>query len=132
MGLPWVRLDSNIASHDKILALLQQRNGAAAAFSYVCSLGYAGGNGTDGRIPFAALPFIHATKRHAEMLVDVGLWDPHPAGWMVRNYGDRQQLAVVSEAIRAGQSRGALKANCTRWHGPDCKCWEKQNGGMGS
>lgn len=125
MGLPWVRLDATIASHDKVLDLLSHRNGRASAFTYVCSLAYAGGNGTDGLIPFAALPFIHATKRDAELLVDVGLWDPHPAGWTIRNYANRQQLKFASDAIRAGQRKGALKANCVRWHGADCRCWER-------
>lgn len=125
MGLPWVRLDSNIASHDKILALLTRRNGRAIAFSYCCSLGYSGGNGTDGHIPFAALPFLHATRKDAEMLVEVGLWEPDPYGWTIHNYGDRQQLSYIAEAVRAGNRRGALKANCARWHGADCGCWKE-------
>lgn len=127
MGLPWVRLDSNIASHDKILALVAAhgQRGRAAGFVYCCSLGYSGGNGTDGFIPFTALPFVHATKKDAELLVSVGLWEPHPSGWTIRNYSDRQQMQSVSTAIRAAQSLGAQKANCVRWHGVDCKCWEK-------
>lgn len=124
MGLPWVRLDANIATHDKILALLEHRGGRAAAFSYCCSLAYAGGNGTDGHIPFVALPFVHATKKDAQMLVEVSLWEPDPRGWTIHNYGDRQQLVQVSDAIRAGQRRGALKANCARWHGESCTCWK--------
>ena len=79
MGLPWTRLDSNIASHDKILRLVTEyKHGKGSAFVYVCSLGYAAGNGTDGLVPFACLHFIHATKRDAEALVEVGLWHPHP------------------------------------------------------
>lgn len=124
MGLPWVRLDSNIATHDKILALLTRRNGRGIAFSYCCALAYSGGNGTDGHIPFAALPFIHATKKDVETMVEVGLLDPDPYGWTIRNWADRQQLTAVSESLRAGQRRGALKANCVRWHGPACGCWE--------
>lgn len=124
MGLPWVRLDTTIASHDKILDLVGRRNGHRTAFVYVCSLAYAGGNGTDGHVPFAALPFIHGTRTDALTLVDVGLWAPNPHGWTVRNYGERQQLSAVSDAIRAAQRRGALKANCIRWHGKDCTCWD--------
>jgi hypothetical protein len=55
-GLPWVRLDSNLATHDKILALLSDRTAPRgdryqAAWSYTCSMGYAGGHGTDGLPP---------------------------------------------------------------------------------
>ena len=124
MGLPWVRLDTNIASHDKILDLIGRKNGRATAFTYVCSLAYSGQNGTDGHIPFAALTFVHGSKRDAEALVEVGLWEPHPTGWTIRNYDGRQQLSLVTDNIRASQRRGALKANCVRWHGPDCSCWE--------
>src|SRR5437868_7186513 len=61
MSLPWVRLDSNIASHDKILALLSDPSPKRwqAAASYMFALGWSGDHGTDGRIPQAALPFVH-------------------------------------------------------------------------
>ena len=125
MALPWVRLDTNIASHDKILTLLAHRNGRGIAFSYICALAYSGGHGTDGHVPFAALPFLHATKRDMEVLVEVGLLDPNPRGWSIRNYENRQQLSAATDAVRAGQRAGALKANCVRWHGEDCHCWKK-------
>lgn len=125
MGLAWVRLDTNIASHDKILDLLGRRNGRAIAFSYVCCIAYCGGNGTDGRIPFAALGFVHATKSEMATLVEVGLLKPIPTGWEIVNYGERQQLRAISEVIRTAQSVGGLKGNCLRHHGPECGCWKK-------
>lgn len=128
MSLPWVRLDSNIASHDKILTLLSERPPVLAyqsAFSYVCSLGYIGGHGTDGLVPFSAIPFVHGTPKTAEMLVRHHLWSPDPLGWRVPNWADRQQSGAVTQAVRGAQRVGALKANCVRWHGGDCKCWEK-------
>lgn len=126
MGLPWVRLDSNIASHDKILELLGRRNGRAIAFSYLCCIAYSGLNGTDGHIPFAALPFVHATKNDMNTLVEVGLLIPTPKGWSVVNYADRQQTSVVTEEIRAAQTIGGKKGACLRHHGPDCGCWRKK------
>jgi hypothetical protein len=123
-GLPWVRLDSNIASHDKILALLAERDGVKAAWMYVCSLGYCGGHGTDGLINFASLPFIHGTKRLAAMLVEHDLWTPDPQGWRIPKWSDRQQSTGATEQIRAAQAAGARKANCVRWHGPGCGCWQ--------
>lgn len=125
MSLPWVRLDSNIADHDKILPLTEERNGWQAAFSYVCSIGYAGGHETDGLIKFAALKFVHGTKRTAELLVVHHLWSPDPEGWRVVNYEKRQQLSATTKQVRNAQRAGALKANCIRWHGRDCKCWEE-------
>jgi hypothetical protein len=127
VALPWVRVDTNLAQHDKILGLIAEKpNGYQAAFAYVCGLGYAGGQATDGLIPFNALPFIHATKKTAELLVKHHLWEPHPLGWTVRNFDLRQQSSATSTAIKRAQAAGAQKANCRRWHGETCKCWEQK------
>lgn len=127
MALPWVRLDANIASHDKILALLDEKPPALAyqaAFSYVCSLGYSGGHGTDGLIDFTAVKFIHGNKKTAQLLVSHFLWRPDRLGWRIVNFDKRQQLAATTRSIKNAQRAGALKANCRRWHGDDCQCWE--------
>ena len=54
MSLPWVRLDSNIASHDKVLRAVGDRGKPAMAV-YMFGLGWSGGHLTDGHIPAAAL-----------------------------------------------------------------------------
>jgi hypothetical protein len=126
VSLPWVRLDSNIASHDKILALLSDPSPKKwqAAASYMFALGWSGDHGTDGRIPQAALPFIHGTTQTARLLVKYGLWEEKTAAWEVKNFAARQQLSVVTAAKQEVRRIASEKANCTRWHGP--KCW--QNG----
>lgn len=127
MGLQWIRLDANIASHDKILALLDTKPAASAyqaAFSYVCSLGYSGGHETDGLVEFSALRFVHGTKKTAQLLVEHFLWTPDRLGWQIVNFDKRQQLAATTKTIRNAQRAGARKGNCRRWHGEDCKCWE--------
>ena len=132
MGLPWVRLDANIGTHDKTLELLDHRDGARAFTLYVCALGWAGGHGTDGLIPRHALravaPSLRAPEKRARVLVDVGLWEYVEAGWHIRNYLERQQSSLVSEAVSAQKSAAARKANCIRWHGSDCGCWSSQSG----
>jgi hypothetical protein len=127
MGLPWVRLDSNINQHDKVLALLAQRDGFRAFTMYVCALGWSGGQGTDGLIPKSALGVIHGQEKHARMLVDVRLWEYDEAGqgWRIRNYDQRQELSIVSEGKRAAYELGGKKGNCVRWHGPECGCWRQ-------
>lgn len=130
MGLQWVRLDSNIAAHDKILHLLSDPSPKKwqAAASYMFSLGWSGGTGNDGKVPTAALPMVHGTPTTARLLVKYGLWDEATVGWSIHNYEARQELAIVTAAKRAAQSAGALKANCRRFHGPDCGCWRDQIG----
>lgn len=129
MSLPWVRLDTNLAMHDKILSLLSERPEALAfraAFSYVCAIGYAGAHGTDGVVPFSALPFIHGTKKTADLLVRHHLWRPDRLGWCIANYEKRQQLTAATKAIRNAQRMGAKRGNCARWHGDGCQCWQQE------
>ena len=128
MALPWVRLDSSIASHDKILALLSDPSPKRwqAVSSYMFALGWCGEHGTDGRVPTSALPFVHGTTGTARLLVKYGLWDEHDiTGYRIHNYAERQQLLSVSDAKRATLTKAARKANCIRWHGEECGCWEK-------
>ena len=136
MSLPWVRLDSNIATHDKVLRLLAQRDGHRAFTAYVCGLGYAGGHSTDGHIPSYALPVIHGTERIAGLLVTVGLWEPDhrdgEPGWSIHNYLQRQELTLVTETKRLAQRVAARRTNCLRWHGPDCGCWRGDSGAEAS
>jgi ribonuclease I len=125
MALPWVRLDSNILTHDKMLALLSDPSAKRwqAATSYMFSLAWAGGAGTDGWIPRAALSVVQGTNVTARLLVKHGLWDEGPTGWKIRNYEQRQELTVVTAGKRAAQSMAARKTNCLRWHGKECGCW---------
>jgi hypothetical protein len=127
VSLPWVRVDTGIASHDKILALLSDSSPKRwqAAFSYVAALGWCGNHATDGHIPCTALPFIHGTKATADLLVKYDLWQPAVKGWHIPNYLVRQQSASTGEELKAAQQAGSKKGNCIRWHGPECGCWRQ-------
>ena len=131
MTLPWFRVDSGIATHDKVLRLLAEREGYRAFTVYICSMGYAAQHGTDGFIPRYALPHLHGTDRHAQLLVEARLWNYADGGWEVHNWTARQELAVVTEAKRQAQRLGARRTNCVRYHGKDCGCWkdDKDDGG---
>ena len=123
MSLPWVRLDSNIASHDKITALLSYKDGHKSFTLYVCALGWSGGHGTDGFIPHHVLPLIHGNPKLAQNLVAFHLWDEAVGGWKIHNYEQRQELAVVAEMKRAGKAAAGRKSQCVQRHGPACGCW---------
>jgi len=120
-GLKWVRLDTSIWCHDKVLDLLDQRDGHKAFSLYVFGLSYSGLVQTDGRIPGRALPMIHGTRRLADMLVDHGLWKHLEAGdYQVINYAERQQSAETTDRIVSVRRRAA----CARWMkgGKPCSC----------
>ena len=79
-GVQWVRLDTQFAGNPKLLALTQGGRWRSA-FVYVASLAYAGGQGTDGYIPEAALSLIQANRSNAVDLVKAGLWEQDVHGW---------------------------------------------------
>ena len=122
MALPWVRLDSNIHSHDKILALLSDPSPKKwqALAVYVMALGWSGGHGTDGKVPTYALGQVHGTQFSARLLVKYGLWAEHLTGYTIVNFGDRQQLSDETYTIRKSQSLGGKRGNCKRWHEQPC------------
>lgn len=123
MALPWVRFDTTTPSHDKILSLLSDPSPKRyqAAFSWSCSIMWSGGAGTDGHIPPAALSMIHGTTATARLLVTYRLWEEvTPHGWQVVNFHERQELEAITAMKNEGRKIAAEKANCTRWHGPNC------------
>lgn len=121
-GLQWARLDANISTHDKILALCSDPSAARwqAAFSYVCALAWSTGHGTDGKIPNAALGIVHGNAKTARLLVAYRLWTEATAGYQIVNFDLRQQTNATSEIIRAAQSEGGRRGNCRRYHGENC------------
>lgn len=127
MPLPWVRLDSNVAHHDKMLALKNDPSPKKwqAISSYFFALAWSGGQGTDGKIPSYALDSVHGTQVTARLLVKYRLWTEATAGYEIVNYAHRQELTIVAEAKRAAQSAGGRKARCRTNHGPECGCWRE-------
>lgn len=127
MALPWVRLDSSIASHDKILALLSDPSAARwqAAASYMFALGWSGLHETDGKVTRSALVFVHGNAKTARLLEKYDLWKEENGGWRIKNYDSRQLTSALAEAKRSAQQAGGAKGNCIRHHGKDCGCWKK-------
>jgi hypothetical protein len=116
-GLPWVRLDANIASHDKIVALIASGpTGYRAVTVYLFALAWSGGQGQDGHVPKAVLPLLHGTGAIADLLVKHELWDVQGTeGWAIRNFAERQELAATTAAKREQARRAAHR----RWHPND-------------
>jgi hypothetical protein len=127
MSLPWVRLDTQFAQNPKILALVEAKSWRAITV-YVAGLGYCGAHGTDGLIPKSALPYLHGTPADAIALVGVALWMPHQSGWTVNDWAAFQQSTDETKARQKRLAYVSKKANCIRWHGKNCGCWERGEG----
>lgn len=130
MSLPWFRVDTNLASHDKILSVVDDNAPGSvkwrALFSYVCGIGWSVDSETDGRIPPSALVFMHGTPQTARLLVKHDLWHEEPPGFLIHNYSARQPLASSARALRDNRAQAGRRAACLRWHGPDC--WDAELG----
>lgn len=113
MPLPWVRLDTSMPDHPKILDLIDgHKEGRAAAFVWVCSLAYSGKHGTDGFIPRGALSRCNGRPNDAKLLVSAGLWKDEGVGWTIHGWDDYQES---TEETRA-RSEKARHAAFARWH----------------
>lgn len=111
MALPWVRLDTGLPDHPKMLSLIGGKK-PRAALMYVFGLAYSGRHETDGFIPQAALPFIHGTKSDALALCEVGLWHARPGGWEINDWAAYQPSSEESARRKESARNAALK----RWH----------------
>lgn len=110
MGLPWIRLDTTLADHPKVLELVDDK-AFQAAFAHMMAMTYCGKHGTDGFIPRTALAFIHARKADADRLVKVGLWLVVQGGWAIHGWDEYQ----VSDEEAKRRREKAQKAAAARW-----------------
>lgn len=117
MPMPWVRLDTSMPDHPKILDLVDEYGdaGMAAAFVWVCSLAYSGKHGTDGFIARSVLSRLNGRAKHAKLLVDCRLWDDlPPKGWLIHGWEEYQMLNATYEAKAEENRVSASRAGRAR------------------
>lgn len=117
--MAWVRLDDAAPEHPKFLLLAKLANqgdrGAAAAWLWVCGLGYCNRQSArDGVIPRMKVPQLYPVRGAlglAGRLVEVGLWETHQDGYVIHDYHDYQPglleaLELSSKRSAAGRKGG--------------------------
>lgn len=124
MAMPWVRLDTGLPDHPKMLGLIGAKK-HRAALTFVFGLAYAGRHETDGFIPNAALPFLHATTSDARALVDERLWHHTEGGYLINDWEEYQPTSESSSKRVAELKRASRKGGCIKNHGIDCGCWAR-------
>ena len=112
MSLPWIRLDTSIADHPKVLQLVSEKK-HRAVLTYVLGLTYSGRHELDGFLPQRCLPIIHGTRNDAQALVEVGLWELAPGGWQINSW-DEFQISSDETKRRRQRAQDAAKK---RWNG---------------
>lgn len=114
MALQWIRLDTSVFDHPKMLELLDARAHRAINL-HLFGMTYTGKHGLDGFVPRTTLRIIGATPADAKRLVDAGLWHPEPTGWSINGW-DEYQISNDETKARKSKARAAAIA---RWHGPE-------------
>lgn len=110
MGLPWVRMDTQWPHNPKFLQLIEDKQWRAVT-NYWAGLGWSGAQGQAGYVPAFALPMVHASKREAGLLSEVGLWVPGDGGWTINDWADYQPTNEEHER-RTERARAAAQK---RW-----------------
>jgi hypothetical protein len=128
-GMSWVRLYTDAPRHHKVLELMAMPKGREAWGVYCFALAWSGDQRTDGHIPDYALSALHATRKHTELLEQVGLWNRNGNGWHIHNWGQRQETTLALEEARRQKRRNA----CARYqkeghpnHPAGCQCWNEE------
>lgn len=116
-GLPWFRMDSDIYVNDKILEVVDQHGtkGKAALAVYLFALGYSASHLTDGLIKRGILRAVHGSSADARILVEAGLFEDHPDGWIIRNYYYHQPSRKTAEELSQVRSEAGRKGAEARW-----------------
>ena len=122
MAMSWVRLDTGLPDHPKILALIEAKK-HRAALVYVFGLAYSGRHESDGYVPRAALPFLHATAQDAQALVELRLWHHTEGGYQINDWDEYQPTSEASRMRQESLKRASRKGGCIKNHGPNCGCW---------
>lgn len=96
----WFKVDDGFASHPKTVAA-----GNMAIGLWVRAGSWSAHHLTDGYIPAHVLSTLGGTKKHAEQLVKVGLWESVDDGYRFHQWNDdgRQPTRADVEAQRVAQ-----------------------------
>lgn len=104
MSLPWVRLDTNIATAPEVLVLVDRyRDGHRTMLVHIFAVCWAATNDADGVITPLGLRESHGRPRDAGRLVDVGLWEPTGNEWLIVDWLEHVQpdrRAHIPAALR--------------------------------
>lgn len=108
----WIKLDDGFYRHPKVV-----RAGRDGRDLFIAGLCWCSSQLTDGHIPAAMLPAlsfdagvpVDEAAIAADRLVEVGLWEHEPEGWVVHDYVDhqrtREQVEHDREQARERQAR---------------------------
>jgi len=117
----WVRIHDRIWQDEDVLELATRGDrGLAAVSVFVMSVAWSHHAKRDGDLPKGCLALIHGKKHHADLLVEVGLWEATKTGWRIPKYDTWQDTVEQIEKSKAAKVAAGKKRACERWHTQPC------------
>lgn len=127
--MAWVKLTDDFTEHPKLLEA-----GPLAGWLWVSALAWSNRNGTDGRIPIRQIGRLATfdgigvytgtysgddvdANRLADVLVDVGLFEPVEGAFLIHDYAEYQLTTDELAKRREQKSSAGRKGADSRWHG---------------
>lgn len=106
----WIRLQTNMFEHPKILNLKDDKQWRAIV-AHLEAMSYTGRNALAGYVPRSAIKLLHIADCDVRRLVSEGLWKPAPGGWEIHGWSDFQ----LADEESIARSEKAKKAAAARW-----------------
>lgn len=94
--MPWFRVDDTLTSHPKTRAA-----GLPAMGLWVLCGAYSAQYLTEGFVPDWYVTTWPSGRKHAQQLVEAGLWSVVPGGWQFHQWEERQPTKAQVETLRA-------------------------------
>lgn len=104
--MAWFKVDDHLYSHPKWLAAPK-----TARALWVTAGAWSAGQLKDGFVPSTALAILEGTKREAQILIDIGLWEEAPGGY---RFHDWAQFQPTREAVMEKRARDAERLRVWR------------------
>lgn len=121
--MTWLKVDDRIAEHRKI-----RRLSDAAFRLHITALAYCAKDETDGLVTeadFDEMEHGRRLRKHVPSLIDMGLWEPVPGGWVIHDY-----LHYNPSHAKQNEKRAKDRERQERWR--ENKASQRDNGVTGA
>jgi hypothetical protein len=108
--MTWFKVDDSLADHPKVLRLQALKGWQGALALWVLAGAWASRHLTNGAVPGATVARLGASRRDADLLVSVGLWERTETGYAYHDWTSRNPTRNDVEARRE-----RTRDRVTRW-----------------
>ena len=124
--MPWFRVDDSFHTHPKVLRI-PRKDRAPTVGLWALAGAWCADQLTDGHLGEHMLSEFASTKKYAEILVGVGLWEQTDAGYQFHNWSEWQPTREQVEAERTAARERMKKVRLRRSSGEHTPNFERSS-----